>query len=323
MFSVIQRRSAQVVVGATFLLALASAQAQTTAAAWPPVPALSAHRGASALHPELTLPAFERAIQDGADILELDVVLSKDQVLVVRHDNALAALKADGTVDFATTNIAQQPQFAERKTTRNVDGQPLTGWFVEDFTWPELQTLRATERWAQLRPDNAAQDGQLPLLQLQQVADLVKAHNQSAARPVGLFVEIKHAAHAKSHGLDMVGALLKFLEHNQWNSADAPVLVKSFEVQVLKDLRAQSPVRIFQLLNSKDGPPDLMAQGTTYAQMSQPDGMAAIHQYAQGVSIAKPLAAEMDKGQWVREVHRYALRLWHRCGRHHHQDRLL
>ena len=267
---------------------------------WPPVPSISAHRGASALKPEHTLPAFEQAIQDGADILELDVVLSKDNVLVVRHDNALAALKDDGSVEFATTNIAQLPNFADRKTTRTVDGKVLNGWFTEDFTWDELQNVRATERFAQLRPANAALDGQLPLLHLQQVADLVKTHNASGGRPVGLFIEIKHAAHAKAQGLDMVGALVKFLDANQWNTADAPVLVKSFEVNVLKDLRAQSPVRIYQLLSNKDGPPDLVAQGVTYAQMATPEGMANIKQYAQGVSMLRHLAADMEKGQWIR-----------------------
>ena len=277
---------------------MASALAQSTA--WPPVPSISAHRGASALKPEHTQAAFEQAIQDGADILELDIVVSKDKVLVVRHDNALAALKSDGSVEFATTNIAQQPQFAERKTTRMVDGQNLHGWFVEDFTWPELQTLRATERFTQLRPQNAALDGQLPLLQLQQVADMIKTHNAKGERQVGLFIEIKHAAHAKALGLDVVPLLVDFLQHNQWNTAQAPVLVKSFEVQVLKDLRAQSPVRIFQLLSNKDGPPDLAAQGMTYAQMATPQGMADIKQYAQGVSLLRHLAADMEKGQWVR-----------------------
>lgn len=267
--------------------------------AWPPVPALSAHRGASALQPELTQAAFEQALTDGADILELDVVLTKDGIPLVRHENALALLNADGSVKQATTNIAQLPQFADRQTTKTVDGKSQTGWFAEDFTWPELQTLRATERFAALRPANAARDGQLPLMQLQQVADLVKAHNVTATRPVGLFIELKQAAHAKAQGLNMRQALLDFLNHNQWNSADAPVLVKSFEVDVLQDLRAHSPVRIFQLLSQKGGPPDLVAQGMTYAQMATPQGLAHIQQYAQGVSLLRNLAADTEQGRWV------------------------
>lgn len=282
------------------LLLTTAIHASALANAWPPVPALSAHRGASALKPEHTQAAFEQALQDGADMLELDVVLSQDGMLVVRHDNALAALNADGSVQFATTNVAQHPEFAARKTTKMVDGENLTGWFTEDFSWAELQSLRATERFPQLRPASAALDGQLPLMTLQQVAALIQAHNSQAARPAGLFIEIKHAAHAKALGLDMVKAMTDFLNHNQWNHAASPVLVKSFEVQVLKDLRAHSPVRMVQLLSNKNGPPDLASQGVTYAQMGTPQGMAAIQQYAQGVSLLRHLAADMDKGQWVR-----------------------
>lgn len=278
-------------VGA-FTLALCSlpaAHAQPPAA-WPPVPALTAHRGASALWPEMTLPAFEQALRDGADLLELDVVLTRDGVLLVRHENALSA----------STNVADLPQFADRKTTKTVDGRTLTDWFAEDFTWPELQTLRATERYPQLRPANAARNGQLPLLQLQQVADLVHAHNAQASRPAGLFIELKQAAHAKAAGLDMRQAVLDFLEHNQWNRADAPVQLMSFEVGILQALRAHSPVRIFQLLSQKGGPPDRQAQGTTYAQMATPQGLADIQRYAQGVSLLRSLAAEAEHGRWVR-----------------------
>lgn len=284
----------------TALLLACATHASAWASTWPPVPSLSAHRGASALKPEHTQAAFEQAIQDGADILELDVVLSQDGVLVVRHDNALAALNADGSVKFATTNIAQHPEFAARKTTKMVDGASLTGWFTEDFTWAELQSLRATERFAALRPASAALDGQLPLMTLQQVATLIQAHNATAARPAGLFIEIKHAAHAKALGLDMVKAMVDLLNHNQWNHAESPVLVKSFEVQILQDLRAHSAVRIVQLLSNQNGPPDLAAQGVTYAQMGTAQGMANIRQYAQGVSLLRHLAADMDKGQWVR-----------------------
>lgn len=281
-------------------LSLGWGMAQAQPAAWPPVPALSAHRGASALKPEMTQAAFTQAMQDGADLLELDVVMSKDGALIVRHDAALAALKADGSTAFATTDIASRSEFADRKTTKMVDGASQTGWFVEDFTLAELQTLRAIERMPQLRPASAALDGQFPLLTLQQVADLSKAYSAQSGRTVGLLVEIKHAAHAQALGLDVVPALLQFLQHNQWDSAQAPVLVQSFEVQVLQRLRSQSPVRILQLLSNQGGPPDLSAQGVSYAQMGSAQGMAQIQQYAQGVALLRQLAMDMEKGQWVR-----------------------
>lgn len=223
---------------AVVLPAATTAQAQTP---WPPVPALSAHRGASALYPEMTQPAFAQALQDGADLLELDVVLSRDGVPVVRHDAALAAPEVGEGMPFATTDVATRPEFAQRKTTKTVDGVRQTGWFAEDFTLQELKTLRTVERFAQLRPGSAAHDGQHPLLTLQEVADLAKAHTARTGRPAGLLIELKHAAYLQAQGLDLGRALLEFLERNQWSSAQAPVIVQSFEVQVLKELRARSP----------------------------------------------------------------------------------
>lgn len=282
---------------------LASSAALTTMAqtpAWPPVPALSAHRGASALYPEMTQPAFTQAMADGADLLELDVVMSKDGALIVRHDAALATLPAEGRPALATTDVAQRSEFASRQTTKVVDGESQTGWFAEDFTLAEIQTLRTVERMPQLRPASAAHNGKYPVLTLQQVADLAKAHSVQSGRTVGLLIELKHAAYLKAQGHDMVKAMQAFLAHNQWNSASAPVLVQSFEVQVLQDLRATGPVRMLQIMNNKGGPPDLAAQGVTYAQMATADGMAQIAQYAQGVSLLRHLAADMDKGQWSR-----------------------
>jgi glycerophosphoryl diester phosphodiesterase len=276
---------------AVVLPAATAAQAQTP---WPPVPALSAHRGASALYPEMTQPAFVQALQDGADLLELDVVLSKDGVPVVRHDAALAAPEVGEGTPFATTDVATRPEFAQRKTTKTVDGVRQTGWFAEDFTLQELKTLRTVERFAQLRPGSAAHDGQYPLLTLQEVADLAKAHTARTGRTAGLLIELKHAAYLQAQGLDLGRALLEFLERNQWSSAQAPVIVQSFEVQVLKELRARSPVRILQLLGGKGGPPDRATQGATYAQMASAQGMAAIAAYAQGVALPRQLAMAMD-----------------------------
>lgn len=267
-------------------------------AAWPPVPALSAHRGASALHPEMTAPAFAQALRDGADLLELDVVLSQDGVPVVRHDAALAATEVTGGPPFATTDVATRPEFAQRKTTKTVDGKPQTGWFAEDFTLQELKTLRTRERFPELRRASAAQDGQHPLLTLQEVADLVKAHSAQTGRTVGLLIELKHAAYLQAQGLDLGRAVLQFLQRNQWNSPLAPVIVQSFEVQVLKTLRANSPVRIFQLLGGRGGPPDLDAQGVTYAHMASAQGMTEIAAYAQGAALPRPLALTTRAGRW-------------------------
>ncbi|MBT9442908.1 MAG: glycerophosphodiester phosphodiesterase, partial [Acidovorax sp.] len=112
------------------------------AQAWPPTPTVIAHRGASALRPEHTLAAYQKAIDDGADIIEPDLVITKDGVLVARHENAIAILNADGSVKEATTDVVDRPEFGGRKTTKTIDGQAITGWFTEDFTLAELKTLR-------------------------------------------------------------------------------------------------------------------------------------------------------------------------------------
>ena len=104
------------------------------------------HRGASALRPEHTLASYRKAVEDGADVIEPDLVSTRDGVLVARHENEISG----------TTNVSTLPQFASRKATKTIDGAELTGWFTEDFTLAELKTLRARERIPQVRPANTA-----------------------------------------------------------------------------------------------------------------------------------------------------------------------
>src|SRR5690606_27468124 len=112
-----------------------------------------AHRGASGERPEHTLAAYERAIDQGADFIEPDLVATQDGVLVARHEHEISG----------TTDIGERPEFAARLTTRMIDGQEVTGWFTEDFTLAELRTLRARERLPELRPANARFDGLYPV----------------------------------------------------------------------------------------------------------------------------------------------------------------
>ena len=103
-----------------------------------------AHRGASGYRPEHTLEAYRLAIRKGADFIEPDLVATKDGVLVARHENEISG----------TTDVAAHPEFADRRTTKTIDGRSVTGWFTEDFTLAELKTLRAKERIPAVRPDN-------------------------------------------------------------------------------------------------------------------------------------------------------------------------
>src|SRR5215218_11346483 len=114
------------------------------------LPLVIGHRGASGYRPEHTLASYRLAIEMGADYIEPDLVSTKDHVLVARHENEISG----------TTDVADHPEFADRKTTKTIDGRPVTGWFTEDFTYKELRTLRAKERLPQVRPDNTAYDGQ-------------------------------------------------------------------------------------------------------------------------------------------------------------------
>ena len=191
---------------ATMLGACGGQQAdlQNPGAAWPPTPAVVGHRGASALRPEHTLASYQQAIDDGADIIEPDLVATRDGVLVARHENDISG----------TTNVATVAQFAARKSTKTIDGVPVTGWFTEDFTLAELKTLRAKERIPANRPANAAYDGQFEVPTLQEVIDLVKKESAARNKVIGIYPETKHPSYFKSIGLALEKRLVDQLVAN-------------------------------------------------------------------------------------------------------------
>ena len=155
----------------TFLPGLARAQGKT--------PIVIGHRGCSGERPEHTALAYERAIEQGCDFIEPDLVPTKDGHLVVRHENEIGG----------TTDVASHPEFAARKTTKTIDGQSLTGWFTEDFTLAEIKTLRARERLPQLRPTSAAFDGQAQVLTFDEVVAIAKAATKRTGRVIGVYPE--------------------------------------------------------------------------------------------------------------------------------------
>ena len=135
------------------------------ALAQPAHPLIIAHRGASGERPEHTRAAYDLAIRQGADVIEPDLVMSRDGIVIVRHENEIGG----------TTDVADRPEFAARRATKTIDGETLTGWFTEDFTLAELRTLRARERLPELRPANTAFDGQEPILTFEEVLDIAGA----------------------------------------------------------------------------------------------------------------------------------------------------
>ena len=225
-------------------------------------PLIIAHRGASGERPEHTRAAYDLAIRQGADVIEPDLVMSRDGILIVRHENEIGG----------TTDVADRPEFAARRATKTIDGETLTGWFTEDFTLAELKTLRARERLPELRPANIAFDGQEPILTFDEVLDI------AGAAGVGIAPELKHPTYFAALGLPMEDAFVAVLERRGLTGADAPVIVQCFEVGPLQRLRARIATPLLQLVASGGGPAD--RPDLTYAAMTTPQGLADIAAYA-------------------------------------------
>ncbi|MBS0365444.1 MAG: glycerophosphodiester phosphodiesterase [Proteobacteria bacterium] len=255
------------------------------------------HRGASGYVPEHTLTSYFLAVQQGADSIEPDLVMTRDGVLVARHENEIAA----------TTDVAQRPQFAARRCVREVDGTLMEGWFTEDFTLAELKTLRVRERIPRLRPANARFDGQFSIATLEEILLLVRALEEiralqarqlGAAPParVGIVPEIKHSSHFAARGLAVEPPLVALLERYGYREAVDPVWLESFEVGNLKALARLTRLRRVQLIEATGAPRDLLAAGVAcdYAQMLQPAGLAQIARYAQAVGPEKSLVIPRD-----------------------------
>ena len=234
------------------------------------IPLMIAHRGASGERPESTLLAFRQAIAEGADFIEPDLEMTKDGHLVVRHENEISQ----------TTDVARRPEFASRKTTKSVQGTPVTGWFTEDFTLAELKTIRCRERLPQLRPISAAYDGQEQIPTYQEVIDLAKAESARLGRAIGTYPELKHASHFAALGLPMEGRLADMLKKNGLDSPTAPVFVQCFDVEPLKTFKTLSKAPRIQLVSPTGSPTD---SKTSYQDMVTASGMKTIAAYANGV----------------------------------------
>lgn len=257
------------------LLMVIASHATAAAGEAPPPPVVIAHRGASAVLPEHTLAAYARAIEDGADYIEPDLVATRDGVLVARHENEIGG----------TTDVAQRPEFAARKRRQVIDGETFEGWFSEDFTLAELKTLRARERLPDLR--GTAHDGRYQIATLDEIIALAAQHAALTGRSVGLIPEIKHPSHFQRIGLPMEQRLLETLAAHAY-TREAPVVIQSFEQANLRALRgrlgaAQRNIRLLQLLGAPDGRPgDALAAGkpTRYADLMTPAGLREIAGYA-------------------------------------------
>ncbi|OOW67666.1 glycerophosphodiester phosphodiesterase, partial [Xanthomonas axonopodis pv. martyniicola] len=269
-----------------------------------------AHRGASALRPEHTLASYAKAIVDGADFVEPDLVSTKDGVLIARHENEIGG----------TTDVASHPEFAARKTRKTIDGQAMEGWFTEDFSLAELKALRARERLPQLR--GTRWDGHFQIVTFDEIIDFVAAESAATGRPIGLIPEIKHPSYFKALGLPMEDKVLATLQAHAY-TLTAPVIIQSFETGNLRYLRSRigrtSNIRLLQLLGGAQiALPDAGTDSApkTYGQMITPDGLKQVARYADAIgpdirSII-PLDAQQRLGtptSLVRDAHAAGLQV--------------
>lgn len=200
-------------------------------------PILIAHRGFPGLRHEHTRSSYDLAIDSGADYIEPDVVATRDGHLVVRHDAEISG----------TTDVADHPEFADRRTTRTIDGSTLTGWFTEDFTLAEIKTLRTRERIPDVRPHNTELPGE-QVLTFDEVIDVANVGTARRGRPVGIYVETKHPTHFADIGLNLNDLLIDALERRQLNRSGAPVIIQSFESGNLRDLRGRTELPLVRLV---------------------------------------------------------------------------
>ena len=253
-------------------------------------PFVIAHRGASGYVPEHTLAGYFIAIQQGADYVEPDLVISRDGALLARHENEIGG----------TTDVASRPEFAARKTTKSIDGRSVTGWFTEDFTLAELKTLRARERLPELRKANTRYDGAFSIPTFEEVLDLVAAADaqraeiaRAAGLPppprIGVYPETKHPSYFAKLGLTFDDRMLEALTRHGYSKRTDPVFLQSFEVANLKALRRRTDLPLVQLVEPTGQPFDFTVAGDTrtYLDLMKDPGLAEIATYADAIGPHK------------------------------------
>jgi glycerophosphoryl diester phosphodiesterase len=246
----------------------------TESLALPPATPLSSpvvvgHRGAPSYRPEHTAASFELAIDLGAELIEPDVVVSRDGALVVRHESELSH----------STDVAEHPEFADRRTTKMLGTRRAEGWFAEDFTLAELRTLRAVERLPHLRPLNTTYDGRFGILTLGEVIELARQRSVPG-REIRVLAELKHPTWSAEHGLPMAELVAAELRRLGATGPDDTVILQTFDSAALRALRADL---------GDDGPTmfQLLDDSPAFDPMVTPAGLRAVSTYAQGIAPSR------------------------------------
>ena len=238
-------------------------------------PIVIAHRGASGYRPEHTLSSYQLAIEQGADFIEPDLVMTKDGVLIARHENEISG----------TTDVAEHPEFSDRYKTKVIDGETFTGWFTEDFTLAEIKTLRAKERRPALRFDNSQFNGTDEILTFQEVIATAKNGSETAGRTIGVYPELKHPHYHEALGFDMVSALLADLENVGWTGTDDPVFVQCFWPAPLREVKRRSTLKTVFLTTRWEPDETVMNsyQFSYWPDLASPAGFEEVASWADGL----------------------------------------
>jgi glycerophosphoryl diester phosphodiesterase len=275
------RASTHTPVGRANVTALTTAERKSATTS----PLVIGHRGAAGYRPEHTLASYELAARMGADFIEPDLVSTKDHVLVARHENEIGG----------TTDVAVRPEFADRKTTKVIDGNTLSGWFTEDFTLAELKTLRAKERLPVVRQENTMYDGRFEIPTFGEVLALRERLSKELHREVGVYPETKHPTYFRSIFLDLETPLVQQVRGAGLDKVNAPIFIQSFELTNLVDLRQHFGVnaQLVFLTSASGAPYDLASTGdpTTYADLTMVAGLRSMSGIVNGIGP--------DKGQII------------------------
>jgi glycerophosphoryl diester phosphodiesterase len=249
-----------------------------------PRPIVIAHRGASGYRPEHSQAALDLAIKQGAFAIEPDVVVSKDGVLVVRHDAELSL----------STDVRSRVEFADRYTSKVVDGRVETGWFVEDFTWAELSTINCVEPYPQIRLNSATHSGEQPLLRL---TDVLKIAQRASNKPT-VVIELKHPSYFAALGFDMAELLGQVIADAGWKRNDPRLVVESFEKSVLIRLRTSGIATQHIYLCEHDGSAydevQRLGGGLNYRDELSSSGMINVAKEVTGISLDVSILLNRD-----------------------------
>ena len=253
-----------------------------------PKPTVIGHRGASGYRPEHTFGSYQLALDMGADVVEAgDLVPTKDGHLVCRHEPEIGG----------TTDVSAHPEFADRKTTKTLDGVPTTGWFTEDFTLAELKTLRAVERIPANRPHNTLYNGRWEIPTFEEVLHWQDEQTRKRGKQVWIYPETKHPTYFRALGLGLEERLAKVLRKHGKDKKNSPVIIQSFEptsIQRLDKLVDNPLVVLLSAANTR--PWDFVTAGDprTVADLVKPEGLTWLASYAQGIGPTLDLVIPKD-----------------------------